>query len=240
MCWSPTVTLGMVGLGAVATAVAIHRKEPPAISATLGYFTAMEALQAAGYGVLGQCGNPANQVVTWLSILHIVFQPFFINAFAMELVPEPVRQRVRTGVFVICGLSAALMLTQLYPFSWAGRCQVGSLLCAERLCTVPGGWHLGWEVPYNGMLVPLNELTGMTWSFPSYTLAAFVVPLLYGAWRFVLFHLVAGPGMATLLSGNPIEIPAVWCLFSIGILLIALSPAIRRRFEWRRAAPIPA
>jgi uncharacterized membrane protein YjjP (DUF1212 family) len=67
-------------------------------------------------------------------------------------------------------------------------------------------------------------------------LAAFAVPLFYGAWRFVLFHAVAGPLLALLLTGNQNEAPAIWCLFSIGIILIAISPPIRRRIEWRLAA----
>ena len=51
----------------------------------------MEALQAAGYLVVNQCGLAANQVLTLLSVLHITFQPFFVNAFAMELIPAEVR-----------------------------------------------------------------------------------------------------------------------------------------------------
>ena len=91
MCWSMGVTAAMVGLGAVATALSARRGDAVAIPATLGYFTAMEALQLAGYAVVDQCGNPANESVTFLSVLHIIFQPFLINAFAMQLVPAPVR-----------------------------------------------------------------------------------------------------------------------------------------------------
>lgn len=41
----------MVGVGGVATCVAIARREPRAIWLTIGYFTVMEALQAAGYAI---------------------------------------------------------------------------------------------------------------------------------------------------------------------------------------------
>ena len=53
----------------------------------------MEALQLVGYLVINQCDNPINQAVTLLSILHIVFQPFFINAFTLELVSPAMRAK---------------------------------------------------------------------------------------------------------------------------------------------------
>ena len=90
MCWSLGASVAMVGLGAGATGLLYRRGEPPAIWLTLGYFTVMEALQVSGYLVLDQCGTRANQTVTLLSYFHIVLQPLFINAFALELVPPEI------------------------------------------------------------------------------------------------------------------------------------------------------
>lgn len=236
MCFSLGVSAAMVGLGATATAVTIRRRDAVAVPLTLGYFTVMEALQIAGYMVIDQCGTPANETVTLLSVLHIVFQPFAINAFAMALVARRVSLPMQTLVFTLCSLSALVMILQLYPFEWAGTCVPGSNLCADRLCTVSGDWHLAWDVPFNGMLASVDRSIGLMWGFPTYILAVFVLPLLYGAWRLVLFHALFGPILAGQLTGNPNEVPAIWCLFSIGIVLIALSPAIRRRFEGRPAA----
>lgn len=230
MCWTMGVSVGMVALGGAATAVTIRRGDTPAVPVTLGYFTVMEALQVAGYMVIDQCGGPVNQSVTLLSVLHIVFQPFVINAFAMALVAHRVSMPVRALVYSLCAASAALMLLQLYPFAWAGPCLPGSQLCAERLCMVSGDWHQAWDVPYNGLLA------GIPWpdwianlGFSSDIVAAFVLPLLYGAWRLVLFHALAGPLLAGSLTRNPNEVPAIWCLFSIAIILVALSPMVRRR-----------
>ncbi|WP_439573780.1 DUF5765 domain-containing protein [Phreatobacter sp.] len=234
MCFSPTITGAMVVAGVIATAVTLKRREPPIFPITLAYFTAMEALQFGGYMVINQCGTPANQSITFLSILHIVFQPFFINAFAMAILPVAVGPRMRTLAFGICGLSAAVMLMQLYPFAWAGTCRPGSILCGTPLCTVSGDWHLAWNVPYNDLL---GGLSRMTVEFPTYFIAAFFVPLLYGAWRFVIFHALVGPIAASYLTTNPNEIPAIWCLVSIGIALVAMSPLIRRQLAPR---PEPA
>ena len=233
MCFSMSVSVVMVGLGGAATALTIQRGDTPAVPLTLGYFTVMEALQVAGYLIIDQCGAPANQTVTLLSILHIVFQPFVINAFAMALVARPVRLGMQVAVYTLCALSATIMLLQLYPFTWAGNCVSGSTLCAEQLCTVSGNWHLAWDVPYNGLLAWIDWPLIRDWGFPTYILTVFALPLFYGAWRLVLFHMLLGPVLAGQLTDNPNEVPAIWCLFSIGILLIALSPAIRRWFEGR-------
>jgi hypothetical protein len=222
------VSAAMVALGGTATAVSVKRGEAPAISVTLGYFTVMEALQVAGYAVINECSSPVNQTVTVLSVMHIVFQPLFINWFAMALIAKPVSLGMRSFVFTLCALSSVLMLLQLYPFQWAGDCELGSSLCARQLCTVSGDWHQAWDVPYNGLMVPVERLIGFQWGFPSYMLVTFALPLLYGAWRLVLFHLLAGPIFAGLMTGNPNEVPAIWCLFSIFIILVALSPVIRR------------
>jgi hypothetical protein len=196
----------------------------------------MEALQAAGYAVIDQCGVPSNKAITLLSYLHIVFQPFFINAFAMELLPSPVKARLRRAVYLCCAVSSVIMLAQLFPFEWAGSCRTGVPLCGADLCVVSGDWHLAWNIPYNGLLSLPEKLLWIDFGFPTYMLVAFVLPLTYGAWRFVIFHALAGPILANVITTNPNEIPAIWCLFSIGIVLIGLSPLFRRHFEttaWR-------
>ncbi|MFY0690522.1 MAG: hypothetical protein JXR14_01215 [Paracoccaceae bacterium] len=227
MCWSMGASVAMVGLGAGATGLLIRRGEPPAIWLTLGFFTVMEALQVAGYGVLDQCGTPANRSVTLLSYLHIVLQPLFINAFALELVPPEVKRKARAPAYAVACLASLVMVVQILPVEAFGPCRPGSPLCAETLCTVSGTWHIAWNIPYNGLLLPLEDWMGYHPGFPAYMVSVFVVPLFYGAWRFVLFHALAGPVLASLLTQNPNEMPAIWCLFSIGILLMGLSSTIR-------------
>ena len=234
MCWSMEASVGMVAVGAVASAVAYRRGDPPAFWLTLGFFTVMEALQVAGYLVLDQCGTPANTSTTVLSYLHIVVQPFFINAFALELVPEGVKRRVRVWVYAACAVSSLVMLAQIIPSPQLGDCQPGSALCAERWCTVSGDWHIAWDVPYNGLVVRMERVIGIYSGFPTYLITAFILPLIYGAWRFVLVHAAAGPILASLLTTNPNEMPAIWCLFSIAILLISLSPVARRAVSTKR------
>jgi hypothetical protein len=229
MCWSMGASLGMVGLGAAATVLTLRRGEATAIPATFAWYTGIEALQAAGYLVIGQCGSPANQVITLLSYLHIAFQPFFVNAFAMALLARPPAGWVRAAVQIACAACPVIMLLQLYPFAWAGACTPGASMCGETLCLVAGSWHIAWDVPYNGLMPPLPLLPGWSFPFAAYGVTMFVLPALYGAWRFALFQGVVGPLAAMALTSNPNEMPAIWCLFSVGLLAVGLSPWLRGR-----------
>ena len=230
MCWSEGASLAMIVVGGAATVVTIRRGETPAIPATIRFFTVMEALQFSGYQVLDTCGTPANQTVTLLSYFHIALQPLFINAFAMAIAPRPINDTTRRRVFALAGLASLLLLLRLVPLEWAGPCVPGEPLCGAAFCTVSGNWHIAWEVPLNNMWIVLGDGFRSILPFPDYILAVFALPLLYGAWRFVLFHAALGPLLAMTLTDNPNEMPAIWCLFSIGIVLLSLSPAIRGRF----------
>lgn len=227
MCWSEGASVAMVGLGVVATAVTARRCEPAAIPVTIGFFTLMEALQVGGYWVVDECALPANRNVTLLSYLHIAFQPLFINAFAMAVAPAVVSPRMRRAVYALAGLGSLVLILRLVPFDWAGACAPGDTLCGPAFCTVSGSWHIAWEMPLNDMWHPFGWLLSDFIQFPAYVLSVFALPLVYGAWRFVLFHAALGPMLAKLLTDNPNEMPAIWCLFSIGLLIVALSPAVR-------------
>ena len=218
--------------------VTARRGDPVAIWGTIGFFTVMEGLQAAGYAVVDQCGNSANRTITQLSYLHIALQPLFINAFCMAIAPRAVSLAGRRWVFGLAALASVLMLLRLVPFDWAGACQPGDVMCATAWCLVSGEWHIGWEVPLNAVWSSSLDVFSIRLQFPPYLAAVFLMPLFYGCWRFVLFHALAGPVLATVLSSNPNEMPAIWCLFSVGLLLIGLSPAIRQGvFGARTAAP---
>jgi hypothetical protein len=233
MCWSPEASVAVASIGAVATVVAARRGAPAAIWGTLAYFSAMEGLQVAGYAVIDQCGTRANEAVTLLSYLHIAFQPLVINLFALNLVPAPVRTRVSVWVLGLSALTVAVMLLQILPLADLGRCLPGAPLCGEALCTKSGNWHIAWAIPYNGLFVPIESFLGTNFGFPAYMLCVFALPLAYGAWRFVALHLLAGPVLARLITDNPNEMPAVWCLFSIAILCIGLSSFVRQAVSAR-------
>ena len=229
MCWSETASVSMVAVGGAAFAVTAMRGEPKAIWITVGYFTLMEGLQAAGYSVVNECSNPANKSITLLSYLHIAFQPLFINAFAMAIAPSLVPAWQRRWVYGLAGLATFIMVLKLVPLRAFGSCTPGSPLCGLQTCLISGDWHIGWILPLNGLMEGINSVSTYQFWFPAYFLAVFILPLWYGAWRFALFHLLVGPLLAYALTTNPNEQPAIWCLFSIGIIIISLSPFVRAR-----------
>jgi len=226
MCWSASASVAMVAVGGAAAAVTFARGDPRGIWLTLGYFTVIEGLQAVGYAVVDECGSNANWTVTLLSYLHIVLQPLFINAFAMAIAPAEVPAATRRWVWALAGLVSAFMLLRLVPLEAFGQCRPGDTLCGAALCLVAGEWHIGWEVPLNDLP---RVLLGTDVQFPGYLFAVFVLPLLYGAWRFVVFNAIFGPLLAYSLTSDMNEMPAIWCLFSVWLILISLSPFIRHR-----------
>lgn len=244
MCWSLAASGVFAAAGFAAAVWTARRGEPREITATCAYFAVMEGLQAATWPVIDRCDSPANQILTLLGYLHIAFQPVFINAFSLCFVPRAVARRVAPWAYAIAAAAGALMVVQLYPFEWAGSCRIGRPLCGEGLCSFTGSWHLAWSLPVNGIG---NELARgpLGWffesGFPGYVVAGFLLPLFYGAWRITAFHYLLGPGLAHLLTDDPQEWPAVWCLLSIAIVLVALLPQVRpylctRSWPlWRRA-----
>jgi len=226
MCWSGEASTVLATVGVSGALYAAYRREPGALWGTLLYFALMEALQAYTYTVINQCSLPSNQIATILGYLHIAFQPFFINAISLHFLPEKISERVSKPAYALCFLSAIVMLVQLYPFNWAGACEPGRALCAQRLCSVSGNWHIAWDVPANGIgnWTDAHFLTG----YFSYSFVAFIVPLIYGSWRFTLYHFIMGPFMARVLTNNLNEMPAVWCLLSIGFLLIVIKTPVRQ------------
>ena len=221
MCWSgeASAVLAAIGLGST-TYVAI-KGEDKRLWLPLGYFSLMEALQAYTYTVIDDCSNPNNQLATLLGYLHIVFQPFLINLISLYFVPEKVRQKVEFWVFAALLIGAFTMIVSIYPLAWAPACDsTYAPFCGKQLCSFSGSWHISWSMPR----------TVIAWPFGvrAYALTAFIIPVLYGSWRFTLYHFMTGPFLAFITTGTLNELAAVWCLFSIGLLLVVIKTPIRK------------
>lgn len=219
MCWNGYASATLATLGFASTTYVAFNDEDKKLWVPLAYFSLMEALQAGTYTVIDQCGLPLNQILTLLGSLHIVFQPFFVNAFSMHFIPDAVYRQIRPFVYGGCFVGSVMLLTLLYPFEWTGICDIGHVpFCGEHLCSVSGNWHIAWQAPLNDM----------KWLYLGYFVPVFGFPLLYGSWKFTLYHILVGPLLARLLTNNINEWPAVWCLLSIGLLLVVIKTPIRQ------------
>ena len=226
MCWSGEASAVLASVGLATTLYAAYKKEPAPLWIALGYFSLMELLQAYTYTVIDGCGLPSNQIATLLGYLHIAFQPFFINALSMHFVPKRVAEKVAPWAYAFCFFSVIFMIIQVYPFDWAGLCNEDRTLCGLRLCSVSGNWHIAWELPTNSIGDSFTYTPSH--GFPTYLIAGFIVPLLYGSWRMTLYHAMIGPGLSHLLTDDLNEWPAVWCLLSIGILMLVVKTPVRK------------
>ena len=210
MCWSGQASFGVAAVGVSGALWARAKGSPNARWSTVLYFTAMELLQAATYVVIDECGLPANQWLTRLSYAHIAFQPFFINLLAMSFIPAEKARRIRGWVFAICAIGATAMLAKLYVPSADWACDPSIVpLCGTNTCSFHGDWHIAWRLY-------LNAIDG---SFLCYFVPGLFLPLFYGSWRWSAYHLLVGPVPAFFMTSNKDEMPAIWCLTSIGFLL---------------------
>lgn len=226
MCWSGEASAVLATIGLGTAAYSAKKKMHPSLWVTLAYFSLMELLQAFTYTVIDRCDNHLNQVLTLFGYLHIAFQPFFANAISMYFLPDAKRKKIEIFVYTVCFAASIVMLLQLIPLEWAGVCLPRAPLCSSQLCSVSGNWHIAWDLPLNGFSFNIN-LPFLSFSVPAYlaayALAAFIMPVVYGVWRGTVFHLLCGPFMAWLTTDNPNEWPAVWCLLSIGIIMLVIK-----------------
>ena len=219
MCWNGQASATLATVGFASTAYIALKGEDRKLWIPLVYFSCMEMLQAVTYVVIDQCGLPLNQILTLLGALHIAFQPFFINTFAMHFVPEAVYKRINLFAYGSCFVGSVMIIMLIYPFEWTSMCHVGQVpFCSEHLCSVSGNWHIAWGAPLNDM----------KWLYLGYFIPAFLIPVLYGSWKFTLYQFVVGPLLAATLTDNINEWPAVWCLMSIGLLLVVIKTPLRQ------------
>jgi hypothetical protein len=65
----------------------------------------------------------------------------------------------------------------------------------------------------------------------SYFLIVFILPVFYGNWRLPLYHFFFGPLLAYMTTTNRDEMPAIWCLFSIALLISMFFGPVKRWLE---------
>ncbi|MBW1809469.1 MAG: hypothetical protein JRJ87_14835 [Deltaproteobacteria bacterium] len=231
MCWSGEASAAIAIAGLSSAYFLKKRGQPKEIYIPTAYFVLMEGLQAVTYTVVGECDSSFNSFLTYLAILHISFQPFFINMLGMEFVDKEVKKKISKYVYLICGITAVFCMARLFPlYDLFGRCELGTPLCSHmQTCAYRGEWHIGWDVLLNGF----NE----SWKW--YVFTAFLIPVLYGSWKWSLYHYIVGPLMASLTTADVNERPAVWCLFSTCIIALLVNTRLRnyanvkRWFTWK-------
>lgn len=226
MCWSGGASVAATAIGVVATAYAAKMKVPKARIVALGFFTLMELLQAASYIWINRCDASGNILLTNLGWIHIAFQIPVANAFMLSYVSEKRRRKWFGPVTIVSLVGSAFLLAKLViPMLWTvpqeWMCKIGDALCGTNSCSYLGNWHLAWKLPLLG-IDPYNLV---------YFGLVFILPVFYRSWRISLFHFIFGPFLASLLTTDKNEVPAIWCLFSIALLVAMFFGPLRRWLE---------
>lgn len=238
MCWSGEASAVLATVGFGTASYVAYKGESRELWLPLTYFACMELLQAATYVYIDQCDTPQNQILTLLGYLHIAFQPFFVNMVAMYFIPPSVKARISSWVYAFCAVASLLMLIKLYPFPWAKLCIPGyEGFCGPQACSVSGDWHIAWALPLNGLMSDHPEnLFPFRYGLHGfiYFVVSFLMPALYGSWRFVGFHFMVGPVLADILTRQPNEHAAVWCLLSIALCVSVIKTPLRRHLRVQR------
>ena len=221
MCWSAEASFALATVGMTTVAIAARNGEKKELFLPLLWFSLMEVLQGFTYWWIDMCDNPNNQVLTLLGYLHIAFQPFFANMISMYFLPQGVAKKIGPWVYAGCLAGALAMIVDIYPFEWANH-HTAHMLDSVRLCSVSGDWHIAWHVP-------VFDTSWARFGFVQepYYLLVFVLPMLYGAWKFTFYHIVTGVIISVLLTRDFHETAAVWCLLSIGLLTIVAKTRVR-------------
>jgi hypothetical protein len=226
MCWSGEASAAIAVAGFSSAYLLKKKGQPKEIYLPPAYFVLMEGLQAVTYIVVDQCGVALNPIFTYLAMIHICFQPFFINMLGMEFVDPEVKRRIKKWIYLLCAVAAVACLARMLP-AWdlLGRCEMGTPMCSHtETCAYTGQWHIGWNVLLNGF----NE----SWLW--YIVAAFALPVVYGSWKWSAYHYVTGPFLASLTTADVSERPAVWCLFSTCIIALLVNTRVRNYIYVKR------
>lgn len=214
MCWSGPASLSVATVGVSGSLWARAKGAPKNRWVTLLYFTGMELLQAITYIVIDKCHLQSNIWLTRLSFIHIAFQPFFVNLFGMSFLPVKRQQAVRPYMLVTCTVAAMIMLYKFYVPDPSMACPSWEYLCGTDTCSYHGEWHIAWRLTLNSF---------DSWHM-AYWIPAFLLPMLYGSWRWVMYHFFVGPFSAYFMTDDRNEMPAIWCLTSIGFLITTHIP----------------
>lgn len=205
---------------------------------TTVYFSLMETLQAVNYTVLDTPGF-LSSLFSLLGYLHICFQPFFISFIALSFIPKKRRDYWMKYVLFFSTVSALALLSRLLvntplPGCFSRGCTpvitMDSILNLKVLfmktigcsntsfLSYHGDWHIAWQWVLNDCSVLIA----------AYFFTVFILPLFYGVYLAVISYTLFGPIAAILLSNNPDEFGAIWCLIAIGLVSSVKIPAWER------------
>jgi Family of unknown function (DUF5765) len=229
MCFNQPMSGFFVVLGlSVAAWVWKQTKNVPMVVGII-YFVLMEALQFVQYFWLDDCDDSINQFLTVIGFLHICFQPYFTHLMNGAFVRSP-KSRHQFELIRRLAVLQGLWMFSRYVFAYRtpGAGDGRDWLRSDRLCTIDGGIHLGWELPLHApsYWMPSNSIHLFMMFFPF---------LCYPrSWVSGLILLITGPVLSALITDSMFVQASVWCFMSISqitLLVVVLKLRLGSRFS---------
>lgn len=222
MCFNQPMS-GTFAVIALLVAFLTHRAtENTRLTLGVVYFATMEGLQFFQYIWIDQCDSVINQVLTWLGLLHICFQPFFTHLMTSTLVTSEEDKNKFKAVLGLCLITGVWLLFKAALAPWApddiGLCPSTEWLRGDKVCTLSGLYHLAWSVP-------MHPPTYFVASASSHSFAMFAPFLLFGHKIFTigLILFLTGPILSSLITPSLLEQASIWCFFSIAQILVMFA-----------------
>ena len=215
----------------------------------------METLQIFNYLVINTPGF-LNSFYTFIGYIHISFQPIFITLFMLSFIPIKRRFYWFKKSLIIGAIASSMMLLNLVtnknlPGCFAIKCtpykqhsdyltNILSLSSPnywahmfscnkQQFLSYMGDWHIAWQWVLNSC----------GWLRSGYIFTFCILPVIFGAYRAMIFSCALGPVLAISLTSNHDEWPAIWCLLSIAFILSCNVPFLEKiltnkKESWRK------
>jgi hypothetical protein len=246
MCFSAEMSafyaLVCFGLGGIVYAAGRSKR----LAISMGYFGLMELLQTVQYWFVAKpednyamCQSPTNQFLTFLGLLHILFQPYFCNmAFCAPLRPGNLHIRYMNDMVLrLCLLFAGWMFGRYW---WAVYWPDNPDMAARPSEACPNyewirdGYDsgIGWTTPnlpgHSCTFLANTETRHIAWAVPLYQ-ATYFVPgvsihafLMFAPALAIFMHIpiavvffLSGPLLAAWITPSMNEQASVWCYHSV-------------------------
>jgi hypothetical protein len=134
MCWSPEISLTIGSIGTV-TGIYLWNKESKLLTIPLFYFCIMEFLQFFSYFYLDSCSAPPNNILTFVSYIHISLQPILFTNLFMYFHGEREKRNMKIFAYVSSVIVSVILLLKAIPLYPESICKAGETLCGKVYTT---------------------------------------------------------------------------------------------------------
>lgn len=225
MCYSPSISLGFAGLGAISTWMSLSnpRLRKLYVWVFAAFYTLMELTQTVQYMYVNKCGESANYYLTEWAYLLVLVQPLMFHTVGYIRCKRPEDKQVFGVALAMFGvwMFFNILSRVLYdPKLDVSKTHQWSYLFGKEVCTLrdtPTS-HIYWQ--WSGF-----DLKDFNANYLNYLMIWFIPPMFVKTERIALLTVVASFLVGTWLTymyGRIEEHPATWCYVSSPVIAFGI------------------